>query len=343
MHSRLVVIVALVIILIVSSFSINLGYSFSSDVRVGLFYYVWYTGELGKDHWNGSSDWTVVDTPLLGFYNSSDPKVIKQHLEWFKELGIDFLIISWWGSDSIGGNMFREDSAALQIFRAINETRSQLKIVLMVEDFNQSGIYDFEAVYDYIFNEYASMYEDEFFELDGKPLMCWWNSENATGTSENPKRENTETMRNDSRFEARIVGHSNYTDWYAWRPCSVDHSVLPKLSKGNFTCIEPTYDDSHIGRNNTFDENYSEDLYDRQWYWALMQEGGIGIVAIYSWNEYHERSQIEPHTTDGKYVLLPFSKTYYYIIPEFPSFLVLPLFMIATLLAVVVYRRKCAV
>jgi hypothetical protein len=28
------------------------------------------------------------------------------------------------------------------------------------------------------------------------------------------------------------------------------------------------------------------------------------------------------------------------IIPEFPSFLVLPLFMIATLLAVIVYRRK---
>jgi hypothetical protein len=30
----------------------------------------------------------------------------------------------------------------------------------------------------------------------------------------------------------------------------------------------------------------------------------------------------------------------YQVIPEFPSFLVLPLFMIATLLAVIVYRRK---
>jgi hypothetical protein len=28
------------------------------------------------------------------------------------------------------------------------------------------------------------------------------------------------------------------------------------------------------------------------------------------------------------------------IIPEFPSFVILPLFMIATLLAVIVYRRK---
>ena len=32
--------------------------------------------------------------------------------------------------------------------------------------------------------------------------------------------------------------------------------------------------------------------------------------------------------------------TQYHVIPEFPSFLILPLFMIATLLAVIVYRRK---
>ena len=30
----------------------------------------------------------------------------------------------------------------------------------------------------------------------------------------------------------------------------------------------------------------------------------------------------------------------YQVIPEFPSFLILPLFMIATLLAVIIYRRK---
>ncbi len=29
-----------------------------------------------------------------------------------------------------------------------------------------------------------------------------------------------------------------------------------------------------------------------------------------------------------------------WIVPEFPSFLILPLFMIATLLAVIIYRRK---
>jgi hypothetical protein len=32
-----------------------------------------------------------------------------------------------------------------------------------------------------------------------------------------------------------------------------------------------------------------------------------------------------------------------FVIPEYPSFLFLPLFMIATLLAVMVCRRKCSI
>ena len=43
---------------------------------------------------------------------------------------------------------------------------------------------------------------------------------------------------------------------------------------------------------------------------------------------------------DHPYVIDENNKDNYPIVPEFPSFLILPLFMIATLLAVVVYRRK---
>ena len=48
---------------------------------------------------------------------------------------------------------------------------------------------------------------------------------------------------------------------------------------------------------------------------------------------------------DGPYVIDANNKDNYPLmgqptIPEFPSFIILPLFMIATLLAVIVYRRK---
>jgi hypothetical protein len=68
----------------------------------------------------------------------------------------------------------------------------------------------------------------------------------------------------------------------------------------------------------------------------------------------NETYQVFVNGTEAQCNLLPCSNTthsYLYftynhstqeviIIPEFPSFLVLPLFMIATLLAVIVYRRK---
>ena len=264
---------------------------------------------MGNGHWNSSLGWTVVDTPLLGFYNSSDPSLIRQHLKWFDELGVDFLIVSWWGSSTLQGYEFADTTTRL-VFDLINETNSPIKITLMVEDFNQSGTYDFTAIYDYIYDNYATRYGNEFFDLNGKPLVCWWNSD-MTNTSESRQR-----IGNDSRFAARIIGHHDYVDWYAWRPCSVDDEdyplTLPKLSKDGFTCIEPRYDDSHIGRSGTFDDDYSEGVYDRQWTWALKQGSNLSIIAIYSWNEYHERSQIEPHITNGTLVLLPFTKTYQY-------------------------------
>jgi len=35
-----------------------------------------------------------------------------------------------------------------------------------------------------------------------------------------------------------------------------------------------------------------------------------------------------------------FLHTIYDVIPEFPSFIILPLYMIATLLVIIIYRRK---
>jgi len=309
MDKRQLLVVFLIFAVACGLVSVKSSSCSASEAKVGLFYYVWYEGGLGNGHWNSSLGWTVVDMPLLGFYNSSDPSLIRQHLKWFEELGVDFLIVSWWGSSTLQGYQFADTTTRL-VFDLINETNSPIKITLMVEDFNQSGTYDFTAIYDYIYDNYATRYGNEFFDLNGKPLVCWWNSD-MTNTSESRQR-----IGNDSRFAARIIGHHDYVDWYAWRPCSVDDEdypiTLPKLSKDGFTCIEPRYDDSHIGRSGTFDDDYSEGVYDRQWTWALKQGSNLSIIAIYSWNEYHERSQIEPHITNGTLVLLPFTKTYQY-------------------------------
>lgn len=63
-------------------------------------------------------------------------------------------------------------------------------------------------------------------------------------------------------------------------------------------------------------------------------DSNLGIAMITSWNEWMEGTTIEPSMEEGELFL----HVVYDIVPEFPQFLILPLFMIATLLTI--YRRK---
>jgi hypothetical protein len=311
------------------------GRPLDDDVKVGLYYYVWYNEGDGSRHWNDEPCNTAVDKPILGYYNSRNVTIIKQHLGWFNQLNISFLIISWWGPNSY------EDNTTDIIFSTVQQNNYPIEIAIMVEAYNRSGVYHFKAIYDYINNTYVAPYESIYMKLNDLPLVCFFNDNiNMTRTE-----ANRTAIRSVTGFSARIIGHSNYVDWWAWPLAGHDEAPEPKLSKDGYIGILPRYDDTHLpNRTNTiYDVNYTEGLYDMQWNEVLSNVSKVNYVGIYSWNECHERSQIEPHINPyGKYVLSPFCKTYHYIqiIPEFPSFLILPLFMIATLLAVMVYRTK---
>lgn len=57
-----------------------------AERRVGIAYTTW--------HWK--NPWTKVwGTPDLGFYLSSDRAVIRQHVSWLTDAGVDFLLVDW--------------------------------------------------------------------------------------------------------------------------------------------------------------------------------------------------------------------------------------------------------
>lgn len=73
-------------------------------------YYAWYqTG--GK-----SSMWTVDGTdkprstaqPLIGYYDSDDPEIVRWHIRLAKAAGIDAFLVSWWGGANISGRAFEQ-------------------------------------------------------------------------------------------------------------------------------------------------------------------------------------------------------------------------------------------
>jgi hypothetical protein len=309
-------------------------------VKVGFYYYAWYGDGFGGRHWNDSVVGTVEDKPVLGYYSSQNTTIIRQHLDWFKELNISFLIISWWGPNSY------EDNTTKIIFSMVKQYNYPIEIAIMVEAYNWSGNYDAEAIYDYINNTYVAPYGNIYMKLNDLPLVCFFNDNiNMTRTE-----ENRTALLSVHGFSSRIVGQSSYVDWWAWPLAGNAEAPDPILSRDGYVGILPSYDDTHLPNktNTTYDINYTQGLYDDQWKKVLALEnmtGEVNFVGIYSWNEYHERSEVEPHISpDGKVILLPFAETYSNIqmIPEFASSLALSLFMIATLLTVIVYRRKRA-
>jgi hypothetical protein len=124
---------------------------------------------------------------------------------------------------------------------------------------------------------------------------------------------NRDLIYSDDRFESRIIGDMDYVDWYWWFPNNgrpEQHDpLLGKVSQrsildGGQTTVEPRYDDSRLGldpysgevRNTTDDPDYSRGQYQAQWDIAndWIKNGQCHIVLIGTWNDYTERTQIEP-------------------------------------------------
>ncbi len=61
---------------------------------VGAYYYPWYPRNWGEGYLNARL--RPPQLPFLGQYDSSDHKVIEQHIAWCSQYGINFLAISWW-------------------------------------------------------------------------------------------------------------------------------------------------------------------------------------------------------------------------------------------------------
>jgi len=269
----------------------------TGTVKVGVYYYAWYSGNWTRDHSN------CIDIPVLGYYNSSSQQLITNHTIWLNELGVDFMIMSWWGIDC-------PSDKNIKLWFARPETRPE--IAIMIEPYDEShgqNGYNFTAMYNYIYTNYAT--KSRYFKLYGRPLLCFFNGVNLTKNGYVPPDDRFD------RFVMRIIGHSNYVNWvycsfgkfgeYCGRReqelcMDGEMSVIPRLNFSKYS----------------FDPTYAEGLYQYEWGNVLNRArcGGVNIVMIATWNEYAERSQIEPTIdrtsafADDPYYLFKLTKSY---------------------------------
>jgi hypothetical protein len=279
--------------------------------QVGVFYYVWYDPA-------ESVSWEypkICDKPILGYYNSCDSMVIQQHLTWMSDLRINFAIISWWGFYNQTDWSSFINNATYQVFKTARENITNVKLCIMVEPFNSppynktdNPTYDYTGIYDYINRTFVQPYPTNYYKYEEKPLVCFFNDQYLT--------PNPNVIRNGD-FTVKIVGGDTYADWIYLD--LIKDLVSEPTVRNRQVSVTPRFDDSRFrSPQHTNDTDLTEGVYDKGWQRAisLTRSNAIDVVTICSWNEYPERTAIEPHWDADAYDHNPYflyNKTKQYI------------------------------
>jgi len=300
----------------------------TSKVSVSIFVYTWYN-PADPISWEYPK---IVDKPVLGFYDSSDPKVVATQIVQIEALGIDFVMLNW-----LGVGDFSDKTVGVW-YRIAKAENTQLKLSIMVEPYDESGAYNYSTIY----NRAYALYQfspNQSLIVNSKPIIFFYNGATLTG-------DTSLTLPLDNRFTVMTVGHRGYVDfWYDdirnYVPTSIPHrdqiSVLPRFDDSR------QYAMGLRDHMNMVDPNLTDGLYQSQWERAinLANQGKIHWITIASFNEYPERTSIEPHydataqNTDP-YYLYNLTKQYVAQLhhqlpaPEFPTILLIPLVMVFT-------------
>lgn len=137
----------------------------------GIYYDAVYgPGDGGKEWTDGYMRQYLVppQPPILGEYNNRDPEVIRQHLAWMEEYGIDFIMANWWTRWSRTGLTVRD-------YLLPELANSSVKFAIMLRCARLGGPID-EADRDTLLTEFTYL-ANGFFNhpsylmIDGRPVV----------------------------------------------------------------------------------------------------------------------------------------------------------------------------
>ncbi len=290
--------------------------------KVLAFYYAWYGNPQVSGRW---FHWSNVDEakkqigsstyyPVLGPYDSHDPKVVEQHCRWAKEAGLDGFIVSWWHP-----NDFHDRAMPL-----ILDTAQKFRLEVSAY-FETVPTRTKEQALEYamhLLNRYGK--HPAWLKLNGRPVIFVYGR--AIGeigldgwlwviVEANRRYEGGAIFVGDqiSKRAARIFdGIHTYN--ITGQTAGLSVNEIRKWAQKTFpiwvaiagdnriACLTiiPGYDDSKLPDRKPprpITERHNGETYRALWEAAI--EANPDWVLITSWNEWHEGSEIEPSVENG--------------------------------------------
>ena len=266
-------------------------------IPVLAYYYIWFDPQ--------SWDRAKTDYPLLGRYSSDDASVMKQHVQWAKDAGIDGFIVSWKSNEKLNRRLDRlieiaekEDFKLAIIYEGLNFIREPLPLEKVDADF------------EYFIDRYR---EHHVFDLFEKPLMIWsgsweFSTLDIASVLEDKRDEilvlaSEKNVQGYQRLEDLVDGNAYY--WSSVNPDTHPGYVEKLVAMGKvihesgglwIAPAAPGFDARLVGGTRSVDRKEGQTL-QTQVSAALQSEpDAIGLI---SWNEFSENSHIEPSQDHG--------------------------------------------
>ncbi|KAK0168911.1 hypothetical protein PV327_002667 [Microctonus hyperodae] len=255
--------------------------------------------------------------PSLGCYSSNDPQVIDRHMWQLREAGVGVLVVSWMPPTAPDST----DSLMADLLDAAH--RYNLKIAPHIEPYPGRNPINLMEHIAYLFNRYAShpalhraarnnngpllpvVYIYDSYRV---PSSAWWELLSERGNLtlrgseidavyigllvESSHRSHIKKSRFDGFYTYFAVNDFSYgSTWKNWKD-------LNKFATQNgllfIPCLGPGYIDTQVrpwNAENTRHRRHGQ-YYETAWRSAM--NSGANIIAITSFNEWHEGTQIEP-------------------------------------------------
>lgn len=339
-----------------------------ADLKVGAYYYPWYHPDPAlSSHWTDGHVRQFLDVPQppeLGEYDSRNSNVIRWHLQWAKDFGVDFFIASWWGADSFEDITMKDyfiqhpdmgDFKYAILYEALSDRclgnfRGPDGLIYFNDAVKDKLIADFQYLADTYFQDDSYLthngeavvffYVSRVFRNDLVPAFTELRSTIKANTGidlylvgDELEWENKPDFSRISVFDA-VTSYTMYSDiqeqydenlifsddigFLEDVALKYDHMAekLDTMGIDFVPCAQPGFNDrgvrpevdhyvlSHETKNgyegNTFFQDYLELA-------GSYVDEDLNFIAITSWNEWHEDTQIEPTKlglpdSDGPYL-----------------------------------------
>ena len=187
--------------------------SYSQDYHIAAYYYPWYNAKHWKEGYIRAT-FKSPHLPLLGEYNSKDQAVIKKHIQWSEQYGIDSWICSWWGKQKKEDKVIRRqimpllETSNVQ-FAVFYESAGQLGMRNGRIKIGESEIEQLRKDIRYLCTHYFN--HPKYLRIDGKPVLFLYLTRAFRGKVENAfKAIRAEAAA--ANYELFIVGDEVFWD-----------------------------------------------------------------------------------------------------------------------------------